>query len=303
MTTHNASGRSRHGSDNPGPRIHPRRPRHLAVHEDPQVGVLSRLAPPQAAAVQRVQPRVSSPRLLRPHRGVLATAQWRDAVGRGRGAAGRDHRPRRLHLHQHAGPARSEQVQGRAVQVRLHHLGRGGYPQRPGPAAPGGKSLLALAGRQRRAALGQGRGRQLRPERDHPRAGRGPHADTGAEVQGGDGRPVRREHPGHPHYYMARKELNGVPVVVSRTGYTSELGYEIYTTDATRNGPKIWDTVMEAGEPHGLTVIGPCHIRRIEGGILALGCDMWFDTNPFEVDMGYEWMVDLNRSEEHTSEL
>ncbi len=98
-----------------------------------------------------------------------------------------------------------------------------------------------------------------------------------------------------PYYYMARKELNGVPVVVSRTGYTSELGYEIYTTDATRNGPKIWDTVMEAGEPHGLTVIGPCHIRRIEGGILALGCDMWFDTNPFEVDMGYEWMVDLNQ--------
>src|SRR5581483_7206895 len=36
-------------------------------------------------------------------------------------------------------------------------------------------------------------------------------------------------------------------------------------------------------------------IRRIEGGILALGCDMWFDTNPFEVEMGYEWMVDLNQ--------
>jgi glycine cleavage system aminomethyltransferase T len=42
-------------------------------------------------------------------------------------------------------------------------------------------------------------------------------------------------------------------------------------------------------------VIGPCHIRRIEGGILALGpgCDMWYDTNPYEVGMGYDWMVDL----------
>jgi aminomethyltransferase len=98
-----------------------------------------------------------------------------------------------------------------------------------------------------------------------------------------------------PYYHLAHKELNGLPVVVSRTGYTSELGYEIYVRDATINGPAAWDAVMEAGEPHGLRVIGPCHIRRIEGGILALGCDMWFDTNPFEVEMGYEWMVDLNQ--------
>jgi glycine cleavage system aminomethyltransferase T len=97
------------------------------------------------------------------------------------------------------------------------------------------------------------------------------------------------------YYYLAHRQLNGLDVVVSRTGYTSELGYEIYVKDASRNGPTLWDTVMEAGEAHDLKVIGPCHIRRIEGGILALGCDMWFDTNPFEVDMGYEWMVDLNQ--------
>jgi aminomethyltransferase len=42
-------------------------------------------------------------------------------------------------------------------------------------------------------------------------------------------------------------------------------------------------------------VIGPCHIRRIEGGILALGADMWYDTNPYEVGMGYDWMVDLEQ--------
>ena len=42
-------------------------------------------------------------------------------------------------------------------------------------------------------------------------------------------------------------------------------------------------------------MIGPCHIRRIEGGILAFGCDMWYDTNPFEVGMGYTWMVDLGQ--------
>jgi glycine cleavage system aminomethyltransferase T len=84
-------------------------------------------------------------------------------------------------------------------------------------------------------------------------------------------------------------------VVVTRTGYSGEVGYEIFLHDATRNGMRLWDTVLEAGRPHGLEVIGPCHIRRIEAGILAYGADMWLDTNPFEVDMGYSWMVDLDQ--------
>ena len=98
-----------------------------------------------------------------------------------------------------------------------------------------------------------------------------------------------------PYYFMRAYELNGMRVLVSRTGYTSELGFEIYLYDASKNGVNLWDAVLEAGKPHGLEVIGPCHIRRIEGGILALGpgCDMWFDTNPYEVGMGYDWMVDL----------
>ena len=99
-----------------------------------------------------------------------------------------------------------------------------------------------------------------------------------------------------PYYYMSEDmELNGMRVCVSRTGYTSELGYEIYLYDAMANGVKLWDTVLEAGKAHDLRVIGPCHMRRIEGGILAFGCDIWYDTNPFEVDMGYSWMVDVQQ--------
>jgi aminomethyltransferase len=94
---------------------------------------------------------------------------------------------------------------------------------------------------------------------------------------------------------MRPYELDGMRVQVSRTGYTGELGYEIYLYEASRNGAKLWDAVLEAGEPHDLAVIGPCHIRRIEGGILALGADMWYDTNPYEVGMGYGWMVDLEQ--------
>lgn len=98
-----------------------------------------------------------------------------------------------------------------------------------------------------------------------------------------------------PYYYLREYELDGMDVIVSRTGYTAELGFEIYVKDASRNGEKLWDIVLEAGKPHGLTVIGPCHIKRIEAGILALGADMWLDTNPYEVEMGYEWMVDLEQ--------
>jgi glycine cleavage system aminomethyltransferase T len=99
-----------------------------------------------------------------------------------------------------------------------------------------------------------------------------------------------------PYYFMSEDlELDGMRVCVSRTGYTSELGYEIYLYDATSDGAKLWATVLEAGRAHDLRVIGPCHMRRIEGGILAFGCDIWYDTNPYEVDMGYTWMVDLDQ--------
>jgi aminomethyltransferase len=98
-----------------------------------------------------------------------------------------------------------------------------------------------------------------------------------------------------PYYFLRPFELDGMKVLVSRTGYTAELGYEIYLYGASEHGVRLWEAVLEAGKPHDLAVIGPCHIRRIEGGILALGCDMWYDTNPYEVGMGYDWMVDLEQ--------
>jgi glycine cleavage system aminomethyltransferase T len=98
-------------------------------------------------------------------------------------------------------------------------------------------------------------------------------------------------------YYdmMLGLKLNGMDVEVSRTGYSGEIGFEIYLHHARRDAQKLWDAVLEAGEPHGLRVIGPCHIRRIEAGILAYGADMWLDNNPFEVGLGYSWMVDLDQ--------
>ena len=97
------------------------------------------------------------------------------------------------------------------------------------------------------------------------------------------------------YYYLHDFTVDGIDVTVSRTGYTGEIGYEIYVHNASRDAERLWEMVLEAGAPHGLRVIGPCHIRRIEGGMLAHGADITVDTNPFEVGMGYDWMVDLDQ--------
>jgi glycine cleavage system aminomethyltransferase T len=99
------------------------------------------------------------------------------------------------------------------------------------------------------------------------------------------------------YYFTVERELDGMDVVVSRTGFSGEVGYEIYLRNASRDGVKLWDTVMEAGAPYELRPIGPSHVRRIEGGFLSWGNDMDYQTNPFEVGYGFEetWMVDLDQ--------
>ncbi|QYJ02916.1 glycine cleavage system protein T [Nocardioides panacisoli] len=126
-------------------------------------------------------------------------------------------------------------------------------------------------------------------------------ADVGpVQVQGPHSAAVMREVFGPSvldigYYRLAEYQLDGMDVVVSRTGYTAEVGFEIYVRNASRDGVRLWETVWAAGEPFGMKVIGPCHLRRIEAGILAQGCDITFETNPFEVGMGYDWMVSLDQ--------
>ncbi|MDQ3629449.1 MAG: glycine cleavage system protein T [Actinomycetota bacterium] len=103
------------------------------------------------------------------------------------------------------------------------------------------------------------------------------------------------------YYWSAEFQLNGMDVVVGRTGYTGEIGYEIYLRNASRDATKLWDTVLEAGHPHDLAVIGPCQIRRVEAGILSYGSDIALDNNaysdyqflnPYEIGLG--WTVNLD---------
>jgi aminomethyltransferase len=94
------------------------------------------------------------------------------------------------------------------------------------------------------------------------------------------------------YYYFNETRLDGIPVVVTRTGWTGEVGFEVYLRDSSR-GSELWDKVMEAGRPFGIAPTGPSDIRRIEAGILNYGADMTLENNPYEV--GLDWMVDLDQ--------
>jgi glycine cleavage system aminomethyltransferase T len=92
------------------------------------------------------------------------------------------------------------------------------------------------------------------------------------------------------YYWSAEAELDGIPVVISRTGWTGEVGYEIYLRDGSRGGD-LWDRIIEAGRPHDIRPIAPCEARRIEAGIFNYGSDMTIENNPFEVS-GLERLVE-----------
>ena len=98
-----------------------------------------------------------------------------------------------------------------------------------------------------------------------------------------------------PYYGLMWAEVGGCKVVISRTGFSAEAGFEIYLFDATKNAEKMWNAVLAAGEAHNLRVIAPGHHRRIEAGILSHGQDMDVETNPYECGLG--WMVDLSKDD------
>ncbi len=94
------------------------------------------------------------------------------------------------------------------------------------------------------------------------------------------------------YYYFLETELDGIPVVITRTGWSGEVGYEVYLRDGSR-GDELWERVMEAGQPYNIAPTGPSDIRRIEAGILNYGIDISLDENPYEV--GLDWLVDLEQ--------
>jgi glycine cleavage system aminomethyltransferase T len=100
------------------------------------------------------------------------------------------------------------------------------------------------------------------------------------------------------YYWCAEAEVDQIPVVVSRTGWTGEVGYEIYLRDTSR-GDDLWEAVRQAGEPFGIRAIAPSEARRIEAGIFNYGSDMRIEDTPFHVS-GLEKFVELDQAQDFT---
>ena len=86
------------------------------------------------------------------------------------------------------------------------------------------------------------------------------------------------------YYWWMRSSVDGIDVVISRTGYSSELGYEVYLLGEARGG-ELWEILMTAGRPYGISPGSPNRIRRIEGGVLDYASDITPDENPLELGL------------------
>ena len=93
------------------------------------------------------------------------------------------------------------------------------------------------------------------------------------------------------YYWLREIELEGIPLVVSRTGWSSELGYELFLRDGSQ-GDRLWEIIMAAGKEYELQPGHTSSIRRIEGGMLSYHADADIHTNPFEV--GLERLVSID---------
>jgi glycine cleavage system aminomethyltransferase T len=119
------------------------------------------------------------------------------------------------------------------------------------------------------------------------------------QVQGPKSKPLMRALFGDTiadlrYYRCAEASLDSIPLVVSRTGWTGEVGYELYLTDASR-GVDLWDRVMDAGREFQIRAIAPSDQRRMEAGIFNYGNDMDVTNNPYEVT-GLERLVELDNA-------
>ena len=137
-------------------------------------------------------------------------------------------------------------------------------------------------------ALGIATGRGLDVEVSLPDA----HA---VQIQGPKAKDVMRKLVGDAvldvkYYWTMDAVIDGAPVVISRTGWTGEVGYELYLTDYSK-GPALWDAIMAAGAEHDIRPIAPCEARRIEAGIFNYNSDITLADNPFQV-MGLERLVE-----------
>ena len=102
------------------------------------------------------------------------------------------------------------------------------------------------------------------------------------------------------YYRLKKTSINGIPLVISRTGWSSELGYEIFLCDQNK-GNILWNIIMDLGTPLGLKPGHTSTIRRVEGAMLSYHADINSNNNPYEVGLGR--LVDLDKENDFIGKL
>ncbi|MHB9849672.1 GcvT family protein [Streptomyces krungchingensis] len=99
-------------------------------------------------------------------------------------------------------------------------------------------------------------------------------------------------HEGFGYFRAKQTHLGHVPVTALRLSYVGELGWELYTTADL--GLRLWDTLWEAGRPHGVIAAGRSAFNslRLEKGYRAWGVDMTDEHNPYEAGVGFAVRMD-----------
>ena len=89
-------------------------------------------------------------------------------------------------------------------------------------------------------------------------------------------------------------EINGIPLIVARSGWSKQGGFELYLQDGSR-GEELWKLVAEAGAPYGIGPGTPNYIERVESGLVSYGADTDDAANPFEFGLGRFMDIDQDR--------
>ena len=100
-----------------------------------------------------------------------------------------------------------------------------------------------------------------------------------------------------PYYGFVRHKLGGVDMIISRTGYTGELGFELYSPADVETGEKLWNAIMDAGKEFniGPVGLGARDTLRLEMGFCLYGHDIDQTTNPLEAGLG--WITKLDKGD------
>lgn len=88
-----------------------------------------------------------------------------------------------------------------------------------------------------------------------------------------------------PAFGLSEAKIADLSVLVSRTGFSGEAGYEVYLRNSSVHAERMWDSILRAGEKYGLAVTGPIQPHRISSGILAWGQDVDHEMVPYQVGL------------------